>query len=117
MSNSKKSEQIARRSIAHLSSLGITKLHLRNPFVIACWSLAFPGMGHILLSKYLRGFILFFWEFFINSKAHVNLLILYSFTGDFEKAKQVVDMQWLMLYIPTYIFAVWDSYRDRKSVV
>jgi len=111
MNNSKNSELTERRSISHLSSLGITKLHLRNPFVIACWSIAFPGMGHLLLSKYLRGFILFFWEFFINYKAHVNLLILYSFTGDFEKAKQVVDIQWLMLYIPTYIFAIWDSYR------
>ena len=112
MNNSKNSESTARRKIAHLSSLGITKMHLRNPFVIACWSIAFPGMGHILLSKYLRGFILFFWEFFINYKAHVNLLILYSFTGDFEKAKQVVDIQWLMLYIPTYVFAIWDSYRS-----
>jgi len=112
MNNSKNSVPIVRRSIAHLSSLGITKLHLRNPFIIACWSIAFPGMGHLLLSKYLRGFLLFFWEFFINYKAHVNLLILYSFTGDFEKAKQVVDIQWLMLYIPTYIFAIWDSYRS-----
>ena len=111
MSSSKNSEPTSRRSIAHLSSLGLTKINLKNPFVIACWSLLFPGMGHLLLSKYLRGFILFFWEFFINYKAHVNLLILYSFTGDFEKAKQVVDIQWLMLYIPTYIFAIWDSYR------
>lgn len=112
MNNSKNSGSTARRSIAYLSSLGITKINLKNPFVIACWSLAFPGMGHILLSKYLRGFVLFFWEFFINYKAHVNLLILYSFTGDFEKAKQVVDIQWLMLYIPTYVFAIWDSYRS-----
>ncbi len=112
MNNSKNSAPNARRSISYLSSLGITKLHLRNPFVIAFWSMAFPGMGHILLCRYLRGFILFFWEFFINYKAHVNLLILYSFTGDFEKAKQIVDIQWLMLYIPTYIFAIWDSYRS-----
>lgn len=112
MNNSKNSIPTARRSIAFLSSLGITKLHLRNPFLVSCWSIAFPGMGHLLLSQYLRGFILFFWEFFINYKAHVNLLILYSFTGDFEKAKQVVDIQWLMLYIPTYIFAIWDSYKS-----
>jgi hypothetical protein len=38
-------------------------------------------------------------------------LILYSFIGDFEKAKAVVDLQWMSLYIPTYIFAIWDSYR------
>ena len=111
MSNLKDSEPTARRPLAYLGLLGTTQLHLRNPFVIACWSVAFPGMGHLLLSKYLRGFALFFWELFINYKANINLLILYSFIGDFEKAKAVVDIQWLSLYIPTYIFAIWDSYR------
>jgi hypothetical protein len=104
-------EPEARRSIAYLSTLGTTQLHLRNPFVIACWSVAFPGMGHLLLSKYLRGFVLFIWEVYINYKANINLLILYSFIGDFEKAKSVVDIRWMSLYVPTYIFAIWDSYR------
>lgn len=104
-------ESSARRSMAYLSLLGTTQIHLRNPFVIAGWSVAFPGMGHLLLSKYLRGLLLFLWEVFINYKANINLLILYSFTGDFEKAKTVVDIQWMSLYVPTYIFAVWDSYR------
>lgn len=111
MSSLKNSKPTARRSIAHISLLGTTQLHLRNPFVIACWSVAFPGMGHLLLSKYLRGFALFLWELYINYMANINLLILYSFTGDFEKAKQVVDIRWMSLYIPTYIFTIWDSYR------
>ena len=111
MSSLKDSEPTSRRSVAYTSLLGTTQLHLRSPFVVACWSVAFPGMGHIILSRYLRGFILFIWELFVNYKAHVNLLILYSFIGDFEKAKAVVDIQWLSLYIPTYLFAIWDSYR------
>ncbi|MDF2674384.1 MAG: hypothetical protein K0R09_2652 [Clostridiales bacterium] len=111
MSSLKYGEASARRSVAYLSLLGTTQLHLRNPFVIAAWSVVFPGMGHLLLSKYLRGFLLFLWEVFINYKAHINLLILYSFTGDFEKAKSVVDLQWMSLYVPTYIFSIWDSYR------
>lgn len=111
MSSLKDSEPTSRRSLAYISLLGTTQLHLRSPFVVACWSVAFPGMGHIILSRYLRGFILFIWELFVNYKAHVNLLILYSFIGDFEKAKAVVDIQWLSLYIPTYLFAIWDSYR------
>jgi hypothetical protein len=111
MSSLRNSEPTVRRLPAHLGLLGITKLDLRNPFVVACWSVTFPGFGHLLLSKYLQGFVLLLWELFINHKAHVNLLILYSFIGDFEKAKQVVDIQWLMLYIPTYIFTIWDSYR------
>jgi len=111
MSNQKNSKPTARRSIAILSLLGITKLYSKNPFVIACCSMAFPGMGHLLLTKHYRGFILVLLALFINHKAHVNLLILYSFIGDFEKAKAVVDIQWLSLYIPTYFFAIWDSYR------
>lgn len=100
-----------RRSIAHVSILGTTQLHLRNPFVIAFWSLMFPGLGHLLLSKYIRGFVLFVWEIVINVEAHVNLGILYSFIGRPDLAKEVVDIRWVMLYIPTYLFAVWDSYR------
>lgn len=101
----------ARRSVAYLSIIGTTQLHLRNPYIIALWSAAFPGMGHLLLSKYLRGFLLFIWEVLINYKAHINLMIFYSFLGDFEKAKQVADIRWMSLYIPTYIFTIWDSYR------
>lgn len=100
-----------RRYIAYISTLGTTELHLRNPFVIAWWSLAFPGLGHLLLSKYLRGYLLFIWELFVNTNAHINLAILYSFTGRFQMAKDVLDINWVLLYIPTYIFAVWDAYR------
>lgn len=111
MSDLKHGDTVTRRTLGFLSVLGTTQLHLRNPYIIAAWSVAFPGMGHLLLSKYLRGFVLFLWEVFINYKAHINLLIFYSFIGDFEKAKQVVDIQWMSLYIPAYIFAIWDAYR------
>ncbi|MDW8802151.1 hypothetical protein P8V03_13430 [Clostridium sp. A1-XYC3] len=111
MGSFKYGEPLAKRSVAYLSLLGTTQLHLRNPFIIACWSIAFPGMGHLLLSKYLRGFFLFIWEVLVNRNAHINLLILYSFIGDFEKAKEVVDIKWMSFYIPTYVFSIWDSYR------
>ncbi len=111
MRSLKDSDPTVRRPIAFLSLLGTTQLHLRRPSVIAYWSVAFPGLGHLLLSKYWRGFALFFWELFINYNGNINLLILYSFTGDFERAKAVVNIQWMALYIPTYIFTIWDSYR------
>ena len=105
------SKSSVRRYAAYVSTLGITQLHLRNPFVVAWWSLAFPGLGHLLLSKYLRGYLLFLWELFVNVNAHINLAILYSFTGRFQMAKDVLDINWVLLYIPTYIFSVWDAYR------
>lgn len=105
-----------RRSIAHVSILGTTQLHLRNPFVVAFWSLMFPGLGHLLLSKYIRGFLLFIWEIVVNVNAHVNMGILYSFIGQIDKAKDVIDIRWVLLYIPTYFFAVWDSYRTTVDI-
>ncbi len=101
----------ARRRRAYVSIWGTTQLHLRSPFIIALWSAIFPGMGHMLLSKYIRGFILFMWEIAVNLMSHMNLSIFYTFTSQFDLAKQVLDIRWLMLYIPMYLFAIWDSYR------
>jgi TM2 domain-containing membrane protein YozV len=106
-----KSDNTARRYKAHVSILGTTQIHLRNPYIIAWWSVSFPGFGHLLLSKYLRGFLLLAWEVVINLKANVNLAMIYSFQGNISMAKEVLDTRWLLIYIPVYIFAIWDSYR------
>jgi hypothetical protein len=37
--------------------------------------------------------------------------MVYSFTGQFELAKEVLNNRLLMIYIPVYIYCVWDSYR------
>lgn len=71
----------ARRYKTHVSLVGTTQLHLRNPYIIAWWSAAFPGFGHLLLSKYLRGYALILWELLVNNMAHLNYGIIYSFTG------------------------------------
>ena len=110
------SQSSVRRYLAYVGLFGTTQLHLRNPFVIAGWSLAFPGLGHLLLSKYTRGYLLFLWEIFVNVNGHINLAILYSFTGRFQMAKDVLDINWVLLYIPTYIFAVWTPI-ERQSTL
>ena len=106
----------SRRQIALVSAIGTTQLHLRNPWIIAWWSAAFPGFGHLLLSKYLRGFLLFLWEVYINLQSNLNLGIYYSFVGDFKQAKAVINKEWMLLYIGTYIFAIWDSYRTTVDI-
>jgi TM2 domain-containing membrane protein YozV len=104
-------DNTARRYKAHVSILGTTQLHLRSPYIIAWWSAAFPGFGHLILSKYLRGYALFLWEVVVNIKAHVNLSMIYSFQGNISMAKEVLDTRWLLMYIPVYLFGIWDSYR------
>lgn len=101
----------ARRYKAHVSTLGTTQLHLRNPYIIAWWSAAFPGFGHLLLSKYLRGYALFIWEVIVNIMANVNLAMIHSFQGNIDQAKEVLEPRWLLMYIPVYIFGIWDGYR------
>lgn len=100
-----------RRFKAHVNIFGITQLHLKDPYVVALWSVIFPGFGHLILSKYVRGMLLVAWELFINQRIQLNLAMVYSFTGRIEEAKQVLDVQFLHLYIPVYLFAIWDSYR------
>src|SRR6478752_2695697 len=106
-----KNDNTARRYIAHVSIFGTTQIHLRNPYIIAWWSAAFPGFGHLLLSKYLRGFVLFIWEVVINLQSNINVATIHSFQGDIDMAKESLNTRWLLIYIPVYIFAIWDSYR------
>jgi hypothetical protein len=110
--NNYTNDNTARRYQAHLSMFGTSIIHLRNPYITAWWSAAFPGFGHLLLGKYHRGYILFVWEIVINLKAHVNESMIHSFQRDFAMAKDVLDTRWLLMYIPVYIFAIWDSYRS-----
>ncbi|MFK7696607.1 hypothetical protein [Paenibacillus sp. HJGM_3] len=109
--NNYSNDNTARRYKAHVSILGTTQVHLRNPYIIAWWSAAFPGFGHMLLSKYVRGYALFIWEVGINLKAHINASMIHSFQGNIDMAKEVLDTRWLLMYIPVYLFGIWDSYR------
>jgi hypothetical protein len=79
--------------------------------VVAFFSFSYPGFGHLLQDRYLSAFILIVWELFINTYAKVNLGIFYSMIGDFDKAKDVLEERWLILYVGIYMLGIWDSYR------
>ncbi|REE86189.1 hypothetical protein A8990_11186 [Paenibacillus taihuensis] len=111
MDNLRNNENKFRRYKAHVSIAGTTQLHLRNPYIIAWWSAAFPGFGHLILSKYLRGLVLFVWEVIVNYNAKINVAMVYSFCGEIGSAKQVIEPRWMLMYIPVYLFGIWDSYR------
>ncbi len=104
-------QPMVRRPKLTTTSYNLNMFHLRNPLIIAWWSLAFPGFGHIALGSMLKGIFLFSGEILVNQKAHINTAIIYSFLGDFQGAKQVLDTQWLLVYTGVLFFGVWDSYR------
>lgn len=94
-----------------ISPYTINILYQKNPWVTVWWSIAFPGLGCMLLGKPFKGIIFLGWEILINMKSGINTAILYSFTGNFELAKQAVDSRWLLLYVGVLIFLMWDTYR------
>ncbi|RBW67944.1 hypothetical protein [Bacillus taeanensis] len=100
-----------RRRRAHISQFSTAQLHLKNPLVVAFFSFSYPGFGHLLLHRYAAALMLISWELFINNLANVNLGVLYSLLGDFDKAKEVLDERWLILYVGIYMFGIWDGYR------
>lgn len=110
------STKYARRYRAFFGSFDTNYIHLRHPWVAAWWSAAFPGLGHLMLGSYLKGFILFTWEFVVNVNAKVNTAIVYCFTGNFQMAEQVLDKRWLLLYIGVYIGSIWDAYRSTADI-
>ncbi|MDE5413529.1 hypothetical protein [Alkalihalobacterium chitinilyticum] len=108
--------QNARYYRAYVSSFNTNVIHPKNPWVPVWWSAAFPGMGHLMHGAYIKGFVLFIWEFVVNVNSHINESMVYSFTGQFDLAKEVIDTRWVLLYIPVYIASIWDSYRKTIDI-
>ena len=84
---------------------------LRNPTVVMWWAAAIPGYGHVMLCKYIKGFLLIVWEFTVNVNSKLNTAIMYTFLGKFDEAIQVLDLRWILLYVPVYLYSIWDSRR------
>ncbi|HEX9061677.1 MAG TPA: hypothetical protein VF941_15960 [Clostridia bacterium] len=116
MDNLTQSIRNQRRPKGIVHPIATNYFHLRSPLVTACWSASFPGFGHIILGSYVKGFLLILWEIIVNTQSKVNLAILYSFIGKFDQAKSVIDKRWVFLYVPLFIYAVWDSYRSTVDI-
>lgn len=110
------SSPIVRRPKFAMSTYSINMFHIRNPLVVAWWSVVYPGFGHLRLVSVAKGMFLFVGELLINVHAHLNLAILYSFTGRFDQAKEVLNTRMLLLYSAVLLFAVWDSYRATLEI-
>jgi hypothetical protein len=64
----------------------------------------------MMVGSYVKGYLLVILEIIINMQAKLNLAIIYSFTGRFELAKEVLDTRWLVGYVLVYVYGLWDSY-------
>jgi hypothetical protein len=110
--DNKTSNQFVRRYNNYTGTLNSNTIHLRNPWMTAWWSAALPGFGHLSLGIYVKGFIFIFWEVLINVHSRINEAMVYSFIGQFDMAKEVINLKLFFLYLPVYIITIWDSQRQ-----
>lgn len=99
-----------------LNEWNVAILHNKNPWMPMWWSAALPGMGHLCQGDYLKGLVLMSWEILVNFKANLNLGIIYTFTGQLDKAREVTDPGWALIYGVIFWFAIFDSYRNAVSI-
>lgn len=100
-----------RRPLVVISNSGVSHLHRQNPYMLAWWSAAFPGAAHYMLNQYYRATLLSLMEVSINSLAHINEAIVYTFTGQFEMTKVILQPRWAVGYVIIYFYTIWDAYR------
>lgn len=90
--------------------------HHHNPNIMAWWSAALPGFGHVAQCKILSGIFLILWEFYINTTSHINEAIIYTFSGQFKLAKEILNPRLFLLYFPVYLFVIWDSRKNALEI-
>lgn len=105
-----------RRMISVIGPGGVTYLKYKNPLAAVWWSAAFPGFGHLFINQFIRGTMLTLAEVILNTLAHINQALMYSYTGRFVMAKQVLDIRWAVAYMLIYMMAMWDCYVNAKSL-
>jgi hypothetical protein len=94
----------------------INFVHAHNPNIITWWSASLPGFGHIAQCKILTGILLVSWEFSTNIYSHLNEAMIYTFSGQFNLAKDVLNLRIFLLYFPVYLFTIWDSRKNALEI-
>jgi hypothetical protein len=102
--------------VASVGAWNTVILDYRSPYIITFWSIAYAGLGHIMLDRYFRGFILMAAEILLNYISNLNTAIFYTLSGHYALAKEALDTRAVLLYLGLYSFAIFDSYRMTLSV-
>ncbi|GGB53661.1 hypothetical protein GCM10011409_34110 [Lentibacillus populi] len=88
----------------------------KSPIAAMLWSLALPGFGQLYNGDFLLGIILMVWEVILNLQSHLNLGIMYTFKGDFEKVDQLLNFEWGLFYPSVFSFSLWQAYNRAKAI-
>lgn len=113
-------EQLQRRryfKTSSLTPLGIFTLTRRNPVVCAAWAALMSGLGHLQCNRIFKAVILIGWYLTIVMKSGLSQAAVHTFLGQFAKAKEGIDYQWLLFWPSIYIFGIVDAYSDAVEQV
>ncbi len=106
---------IAEREDFPISPSRVTNLEFgfavrRKPLLAALWSLLTPGLGHVYTKKVMEGLIVLICWIATAYMSHFCEAIVFSLVGDFDRAKAVIDYQWMLFGPSLYGYAVYASY-------
>lgn len=93
-----------------LTSLGLSFLDKRNPWLAAVWSMLTPGLGQLYNYRIITGFFVFVWWIVISYFSHLLQGIHFTALGDFSRAIAILDGKWLMFMPSIYVFSIYDAY-------
>ncbi len=93
-----------------MTSWNINYLDKRNPWVAVAWSVLVPGLGHLYIHNVITGLFIFGYSIAILYLSNIPEAINFTMTGEFQKATEILNMQWT-LYLPSiYIFIIYDAF-------
>ena len=93
-----------------IDGLGINHLDKRNPWTSLAWSMILPGLGHFYIRRVLTSFIIVVAWMISIRLSHALDAIYFTLYGEFTRAINVVNYQWLLFLPSIYGFSLYDSY-------
>jgi hypothetical protein len=71
-----------------------------------------PGLGHLYSHRLPTGFLVLVWWIMIAYFSHLLEAVVFSFNGNFDRALQISDPQWLLFMPSLYGFVAYDAYAN-----
>lgn len=96
--------------IFHINSFQFNFVGKRKPWIAALWSILMPGLGEMYTRRIPSAMLVLVWWIFISCYSHGLAAIVYTFTGNFERAVSVLDPEWALFLPSVYGFTFYNSY-------
>jgi len=98
--------------VAQMSVVELNFVDKRSPWVAVMWSALTPGVAHLYTHRLPTGFFLLVWWIAICYFSHVLQAIQYTALGEFEQAKEIINIQWFIDLPSIYGYALYDAYAN-----